>query len=377
GDSYLPRKFKIGVALDTDNSIDVFTNDASFLAITEDDGQGGRETIGYNLNVGGGFGMTHNKADTIARIATPIVFVPKDRAVEAMRTVVAIFRDHGNRSDRRAARIKYLLEAWGVEKFRAEFEARFGPAEDPRDTPRPFQFDHLGRHDQGDGKQWVGVYIPSGRIVANYKNAFRELVTELRPGVTLTASQSILFTDLTPEQADRAEAILSAHDLPLVETLSGARRYHQACVALPTCGLALTDAERALPGVIDHLEGELEPLGLRDVPMTVRMTGCPNGCARPYNADIGLVGRKPGVYHLFVGGGLSGDRVADLFAADVPVGEITATLRPLLERFAEERDDDEGLSDFYRRIKGETDDRKLICGKETPTGEEVLAAVVV
>ncbi|MEM8875390.1 MAG: hypothetical protein AAGD32_14170, partial [Planctomycetota bacterium] len=371
GNSYLPRKFKIGVALDTDNSIDAYTNDASLLAITENG-----KTLGYNLNVGGGFGMTHNKAETIARIASPIVFVPKERAVEAMRTVVAIFRDHGNREERRAARIKYLLEDWGVEKFRAEFEKRFGEAEDPRETPRPFQFDHLGRHEQGDGKQWVGVYIPSGRIVGEYKTAFRKIVSELRPEVVLTPAQSILFTDLTPEQADRVEAILNEHQLPLVETLSGARRYNQACVALPTCGLALTDAERAMPKFIEAFEAELEPLGLLNVPMTVRMTGCPNGCARPYNADIGLVGRKPGVYHLFVGGGLSGDRIADLFAADVPIGEVNAILRPLLQRFAAERFGDESLSDFYRRLKGESEDRKLICGKEEATADQVLGVAV-
>jgi sulfite reductase beta subunit-like hemoprotein len=375
GSQYLPRKFKLGVAIDFDNGIDIYAYDAGLLAVTSDN-----RVLGYNLLVGGGLGMTHNRPETIARVASPIAFVPESLAIRAMRTVVEIYRDHGDRSERRLARIKYLMERWGVERFREELERRLGVTlEAPRAVAPPRQLDHIGRFDQGDGREFLGVFVENGRIAdtpkARYRSAFREIVGRHAPGIRLTPMQSILFTDLTREMADDIERILAEHGVAPLGALSHARRWSMACVALPTCGLALTDAERQLPSVIDEFERELASLGLADVPLTIRMTGCPNGCARPYNADIGLVGRKPGVYHVFVGGGLGGDRLADLYLADVPVGEVLPKLRPLLQRFARDRSPGESLSDFYRRLYDRPRQRALLTGRETPTAPLVQLTV--
>jgi sulfite reductase beta subunit-like hemoprotein len=201
------------------------------------------------------------------------------------------------------------------------------------------------------------------------RTAFREFVAKVRPGVRLTPMQSIIFTDLTADDVDVLQATLRVHGVPTESELGNVTRYSMACPALPTCGLSLADAERVLPGVLRELEGEFAQLGIGDVPLTVRMTGCPNGCARPYNADIGFVGRRPGVYHVFVGGGLRGDRLSDLFAADVKIGQLVPTLRPLLEQYSRERVEGEGLSDYYQRARGNDTPRLLLTGQERPTGE--------
>lgn len=370
GERYLPRKFKVGVALENDNSVDIYTYDCGLIGIIRD----GR-IQGFNLVAGGGLGMTHNKPDTIARMASVIGLVPPQHAVDAVRTVAGIYRDHGNRADRRHARLKYLLELWGVEKFAAEFRSRVSwTLGEPAPMTSPRELDYLGVNAQGDGKWFIGVFVENGRIAnrsdgVHYRSAFRAIVNELRPGVRITPMQSVLFTDLSIENAERARAILREHNVKEVGALSHARRWSMACPALPTCGLALADSERSLPTLIDEIEKALEELGVGDMPLTIRMTGCPNGCARPYNADIGFVGRKPGVYHVFVGGGLGGDRLADLFAADVPVGEVMAMLMPLLSSYAAQRRSGESLSDYYQRQMGRESarPRQVLTGKESPT----------
>ena len=366
-DRYLPRKFKTAVGLSTDNCVDIWSQDVGLLAIVRD----GRIT-GFNLLVGGGLGMTHNKGDTTARLAEALGFVPTEHGVEAVRIVAAIFRDHGNRSDRRHARLKYLLAEWGTPRFRQEFQRRasftLGPAVQ---LPRlPFH-DHLGRHRQHDGRWFYGVFIQSGRIVDTdghrLKTALNQIVTRLRPGIRLTAQQNLLLTDLDPDGIETVERILQAHGVALPTQLSAARRFSMACPALPTCGLAVAESERAIPGILDQFEAELTRLGLRDVPLTIRMTGCPNGCARPYTADIAFVGRSLGLYNVYVGGGLAGDRLVDLYSADVPVADLLATVRPLLQRWAAERTDDEGLGDFYQRLMGLRATRSVVTGRELPT----------
>ena len=373
GQQYLPRKFKIGVAIDFDNSIDLYAYDAGLIAVTENG-----KIIGYQVIAGGGLGMKHNKPDTIARMASPIAFVAPEHGVAAIRTVVAIFRDHGERGDRVHARLKYLLEKWGVEKFQQTFaEYATFPHEPPRELQRPTQLDHIGRFEQGDGKEFLGVWVQNGRISdanelnggVNYRTAFRKIVETLKPTVILTPMQSIIFGDLEPAQVDEAIAILKENKVPTVDDLSNARRYSMACPALPTCGLALTEAERVHPSVVEDIDKHLTELNLQDVPLTIRMTGCPNGCARPYNADIGLVGKKPGQYQLYVGGGLAGNRLADLFAADVKQETVADTLRPLLERFSKERQGEENLSDYYHRAFVGSDDRTILTGREEPTSE--------
>lgn len=378
GPQYLPRKFKVGVALDVDNSVDIFTYDCGLVAATEA-GPQGRTTRGYNLVVGGGLGMTHNKPDTIARIATPIGFVRPEHAVEAVRTVAAIFRDHGDRSDRRHARLKYLLESWGVERFVEEFRCRVAWELAPAIAmPPPRELDHIGLHDQGDGRQFYGVFVENGRVIdrdgVRCRTALRAIVERFAPGVRVTPMQSVLLTDLELGSAVEIESILRDHGMRTVDELSTLRRWSMACPALPTCGLALADSERVMPSLIDTLEEEFRALGIDDVPLTVRMTGCPNGCARPYNADLAFVGRKPGIYHVYVGGGLGGDRLAELFAADVPFDAIVPTLRPLLDRYRRERQVNEPLGDFFQRALRDGDSvgerirpRRILTGRELPT----------
>ena len=366
-DRYLPRKFKTAVGLSTDNCVDIWAQDVGLLAIVRD----GRIT-GFNLLVGGGLGMTHHKGDTAARLAEPLGFVPTEHGVEAVRVVAAIFRDHGNRSDRRHARLKYLLAEWGTPRFREEFQRRASFILEPAvPLPRlPFH-DHLGRHRQADGRWFYGVFIQSGRIVDTpghaLKTALHEIVTRLRPGIRLTGQQNLLLTDLDADGIETVERILQAHGVSLPTQLSAARRFSMACPALPTCGLAVAESERAIPGIVDQFEAELTRLGLRDAPITIRMTGCPNGCARPYTADLAFVGRSLGLYNVYLGGGLAGDRLVDLYRADVPIAELLDTVRPLLQRWSAERAPDEGLGDFYQRLMGLRATRTVVTGRELPT----------
>lgn len=371
GATYLPRKFKVGVAIDSDNAVDIYSYDCGLVAITED----GR-VLGYNLLVGGGFGMTHNKSATFARLATPLAFVAPEHAVDAVRAVCELYREHGNRSNRKQARLKYLVESWGAERVVQTLRTYTDfPLHPPVALALPRQDDLLGLHPQGDGRWFVGAYVENGRVVdrdnRRTRQAFREIVRRLEPEVRLTPMQGILFAQLSPDAAAEALRILNAHGVPTEKELTPLRRYALACPALPTCGLSLAESERALPGVLDALSPLFADLGIDDVPLTVRMTGCPNGCARPYNADIGFVGRRPGVYHVFVGGGLRGDRLADLFLADVKVEQIADQLRPLLLRYAAERNPDESLGDFYQRVMAHgaprREPRRLLTGQETPT----------
>lgn len=367
GTQYLPRKFKVAVGLSTDNCVDIFAQDVGLLAIV-----GRRGIEGFNLLVGGGLGMTLNKGDTTARLAQPLGFVPVEHGVEAVRIVAAIFRDHGNRSDRRHARLKYLLAEWGIDRFREEFQRRaafaLGPAVELPSLPF---HDHLGRHRQADGRWFYGVFVQSGRIVDTpghaLKTALRELITRLSPGIHLTGQQNLLLTDLDAAGVNLVEQTLLRHGVRRPGELAAVRRYSMACPALPTCGLAVAESERAIPAILDELEDELTRLGLRDVPLTVRMTGCPNGCARPYTADLAFVGRSLGLYNLYVGGGLAGDRLVDLYRADVPQAELVEAVRPLLSRWAAERIDQEGLGDFYQRLMGLRARRTTVTGRELPT----------
>jgi sulfite reductase beta subunit-like hemoprotein len=371
GDRYLPRKFKTAVGLSVDNCVDIYSQDVGLLAIVTD----GR-IRGFNLLVGGGLGMTHHKADTTARLAQPLGWVPTPHGVEAVRIVAALFRDHGNRSDRRHARLKYLLAEWGIERFREEFQRRASFQLGPPVALPPLPFhDHLGRHRQPDGRFFYGAFIQSGRIADTpghaLKIALREIVTDLRPGLRLTGQQNLLLTDLDAGGVEAVERILREHGVTPPLELSAARRFSLACPALPTCGLAVAESERAMPGILDQFEAELDSLGLRDTPLTIRMTGCPNGCARPYTADLAFVGRSLGLYNVYVGGSLAGNRLVDLFRADVAIEDLLSAVRPLLVRWAAERLNDEGLGDFYQRIIGRSTPRTAVTGREQPTSELV------
>ncbi|HEX9728553.1 MAG TPA: NADPH-dependent assimilatory sulfite reductase hemoprotein subunit [Gemmatimonadales bacterium] len=369
---YLPRKFKTAVAAAEDNCVDVYAQDVGLVAHTHD----GRVSH-MTVLVGGGLGMTHGKGDTLARLAEPLADVAVDDAATAVRTIAAIFRDHGNRADRRHARLKYLLAEWGSERFGREFRRRIGrPTAPPSPLPAPVYHDHLGPHRQPDGRWFCGVFVQSGRVAdrgsRRLRSALRGIVEDMEPGIAFTPQQNVLFTDLTGEQLTRLDAILRAHGVAPVQDVPAVRRHAMACPALPTCGLAVAESERFLPSVLDRLEAELDTLGLDAVPFTVRMTGCPNGCARPYTADLAFVGRSLDLYHIYVGGRLAGDRMTDLYRADVTGADLVDAVRPLLARWAEERLPDEGLGDWYQRSLGSQSARRMLTGKELPVVEAPL-----
>ncbi len=367
GPQYLPRKFKTGVALSTDNCIDVYSQDAALLAVVEGD-----RIRGFNLLVGGGLGMTHGKGDTMARLAEPLGFVAVEHGAAAIREVAAIFRDHGNRADRRHARLKYLIHERGLAWFRDEFTGRAGfPLHPAVELPTPEFHDHLGRFRTADGTWNYGVFIQSGRIADGehqpLRSALRQVIARHRPGLAFTGQQNLLLTGLTEAAAAEIERALRAAGVTPATELHPVRRYSMACPALPTCGLAVAESERALPALLDRLEAELVALGVADRPLTVRMTGCPNGCARPYTADIAFVGRSLGLYQIYVGGGLAGDRVADLFQDKVREPDLLGALRPLLARWAFEGKPGEGLGDFYQRLLPREAPRRMVTGREAPT----------
>lgn len=376
GELYLPRKFKAGVTVEHDNQIDIYSYDAGLIGVIENG-----SLAGWNVIAGGGLGMSHGRPNTFAQIAEKIGFVPTENGVEAIRVIASIYRDFGNRNDRKNARLKYLINSMGVENFQAEFRKR---CEFEVQPPREFASikidDSMGQREQGDGKFFYGVFVENGRIKdtdsMKLRTALKTIATELDCPITLTAQQSLLFADLEQSDVDRIKAILIEHQVPLVESLSNARRYSMACPSMPTCGLAVAESERVSPELITSIEQRLEELGVGDAELTIRMTGCPNGCARPYTADIALVGRRPGVYHLFVGGRLAGDRMADLYEADVKIEDVLTTLNPLLIRYAADRIEGEGLGDFYQRIFERTEPRRRLTGKETPTFADLQPKLV-
>jgi sulfite reductase (ferredoxin) len=350
GKVYLPRKFKTGLAFPEDNSIDIYAQDLGLLAIAEN-----QAILGYNVLVGGGMGMTHGNANTFPFLARPICYVPADKVVDIAEAVIKLFRDHGNRADRRRARIKYLVHGWGEERFRSVL-AGYVPF--PLDLPRPIEVSdfplHLGWHPQGDGKYFYGISVENGRIKNDgsfrLRSCLRHLVERFGPEIRLTPSQDILLCHLPPDAQGDIERTLQEHGVTLPDRLSLVQKHSMACPAIPTCGLAITESERVLPGIIDQLEAELERLGLAQEKISVRMTGCPNGCARPYQSDIGLVGRSGDKFMVFVGGNILGNRLNFELCDLVPHQQIVPLLVPLLEKFKEEKKPGEGFGDYCQRI---------------------------
>jgi len=350
GTRYLPRKFKVAFAFSDDNCCDVHSNDLGFLAVTQGD-----RLAGFNVLVGGGMGRTHGKTDTYPRLADTLGFAKAGEAVAVAEAVVKVQRDHGNRSDRRHARLKYLLEAQGLDWFRDQVERQLGRRLAPAAAVEVAAIeDHLGWHEQDNGRSFLGIFIENGRIRdgedRRLRTALRRVVETIGSGVHFTPQQNLLLTDIPDRQRRLVDKILSDHGVAGHRALSVVRRWSMACPALPTCGLAVAEAERVLPDVIADLEGELERLGVADAALTVRMTGCPNGCARPYTADLAFVGRSLNKYGVFVGGSMLGTRLGTLYADLVPRDRLVATVRPLFERYRDERLDDERFGDFCYRV---------------------------
>jgi sulfite reductase (ferredoxin) len=349
GKFYMPRKFKMAIGYTFDNCVDLYANDLGLLAITQGD-----EIVGYNLLAGGGMGVTPSAKKTFPAVAKRICYVTPDAVMKAVEAVFKVQRDFGNREDRKLARLKYVIANWGVPQFKAKVEEYYGgPLADPHPDDVYGFNDHMGWDQQGDGLCFYGLNVENGRIKdtpeMRLKTAIREICRTLQPSIRLTAHQSIIFGDIQPQDRTALEDFLRSHGVKLTEEISTVRRWSMACVAWPTCGLSITESERALPGIIDQVEAELARLGLSNEKFTIRMTGCPNGCARPYNCDIGLVGKARGKYTVLLGGRLLGDRLNFLYKDMIPEEEVAATLAPVFAFFKHARQPGETLGDFCQR----------------------------
>jgi sulfite reductase (NADPH) hemoprotein beta-component len=349
GRTYLPRKFKITVAVPPQNDVDVYAHDLSFVAIAK-----GKTIVGWDVLVGGGMGMTHGETDTFPRPADHLGSCTPEQAVDVAEKVVLVQRDYGDRSVRKHARLKYTIETHGLDWFRDQVEARLGyklgPAHVPAFTGRG---DRYGWTKGDDGAWHVTLFIESGRIkdwpTKRIQTGMRAIARMLEGGVIiLTPNQNLTIANITPAQKPVVEALLAEHGMATTAD-SGLRRNAMACVALPTCGLALAESERYMPELLTALEGELTSAGLRQDEIVIRMTGCPNGCARPYLAEVAFVGRGPGTYNLYLGGSFNGDRLNKLYRPDIGHDAIVAALGTLFRAYAEARQPDEHFGDFVIR----------------------------
>ncbi len=368
GKAYMNRKFKTAFALPDDNCTDVHVNELGYLGIVENG-----QLVGYNVVVGGSMGNTPSAAKTFPALAKPLCYVDRADYLRLGEAVLKVHRDHGNRSDRKRARLKYLIHDWGIPAFKAKVEEYLGQTlADPKPIPIRDVDDHLGWHEQGNGKVFLGIPVENGRIKdegnLRLMTGLRVLFQTYGTPARLTCQQSIMLIDLDPSWKRDIERILEEHGIATVEQISTVRRWSMACPALPTCGLAVTEAERTFPAFLDRLEVALAQVGLQDERFTVRMTGCPNGCARPYNADIGLVGRsavksadggnEAGTYTIFLAGRTEGDRLNVMYKDYVPFDQIIEELMPVFERFQADRLDGESFGDFCHRSRCREPDRE-------------------
>src|SRR5450631_249694 len=350
GKAFLPRKFKIAVAVPGDNSVDLYTNDLGVVPVVDAAG----ELAGFNLTVGGGLGMTHGKTATFPRLADEFAVVPAPRLLEAVRAIVIVQRDHGDRSDRRHARLKYLIADKGVAWFREQVEAVAGFAlEAWRPLPPWTSPQFLGWNEAGDGSWFYGVSIANGRVGGALKTALREIVRETRSDLIATPDQNLIVAGIAADGKARVDAILATHAIPAPEALSVREKVAMACPALPTCGLALAESERVLPWIVVQIDEVLQRLNLADDPITIRMTGCPNGCARPFMGEIGIVGVSADKYTLYLGGNAASTRLNRVYREGVRAAEIAEVLTPLFARWAAERTPGEEFGDFCLRAAWE------------------------
>ena len=349
GATYLPRKFKIAVAIPPHNDVDVFAHCLGFIAIVEDD-----KLLGFNVTVGGGMGMTHGNEKTFPRLADVLAFCTPDQVVPVAEKIVAIQRDHGNRVDRANARFKYTVERLGAKWIRDELEKRLGyQLQDAREYKFTSTGDRYGWVEGTNGKWNLGLFIEGGRIVdkegSPLKTGMLEIAKVHKGDFRLTANQNVIIGNVDADDKSTIDALVERYKLDAYKTASGMRRSQIACVALPTCGLALAESERYLPRLVTELESVLEKAGLRDDEIIIRSTGCPNGCGRPYLGEIGLVGKVPGKYNLYLGAGFDGERLNKLYRSSITHEQIIDELSPIILAYSKERDEGERFGDFTIR----------------------------
>ncbi|MGA1601592.1 MAG: sulfite reductase, ferredoxin dependent [Prochlorothrix sp.] len=388
GTHYMPRKFKMAVTVPGDNSIDLLTQDVGLVVMTNKKG----DLQGFNIYVGGGMGRAHNKEETFPRIADPLGYVDKADIYEVVKAIVATQRDYGDRTNRRHARMKYLIEDWGLEKFRQTVEQYFGQALQPSKPLPPFQYqDYLGWHEQGDGKLFVGLPVRNGRVLDRegfqLKTALREIVQRFELPMRVTANQNILLYEVDPQHQAEIQGILDRCGIPGPTQIDTLERYAMACPALPTCGLAITESERVIPSILERIRALLDRLELKNEHLVIRMTGCPNGCARPYMAELGFVGSAPESYQIWLGGSPHQTRLARAYMERMKADDLETTLEPLFMAFKLDRNRNESFGDFcdrvgfdflrefttqYRanpdRYQGKLRERRIRCRVEIPSG---------
>ncbi|MDY6784356.1 MAG: sulfite reductase, ferredoxin dependent [Cyanobacteriota bacterium] len=355
GTQYMPRKFKCSVTVPGDNSIDLYTQDVTLVVIANNRG----ELEGFNVLVGGGLGRTHNKEETFARLADELGYVPKEDVLDLVKAIVATQRDYGDRSNRRHARMKYLIHDWGLDRFRAKVEEYFGKSLAPyRELPSWKYQDYLGWNEQGDGKLFLGISVENGRVKdeGNFclKTALRQIVEQFQLPMRLSANHNIIFYEIDPGLKDKIQNLLEGNGIVSdPEKIDPLTRYSMACPALPTCGLAIAESERAMPGIIDRVRALLDKLGL-DEGIVMRMTGCPNGCARPYMAELGFVGSAPDTYQIWLGGTPNQTKLAKPYIDKLPIAQLESFLEPLLVCFRQQRQATESFGEFCDRVGFET-----------------------
>jgi len=345
GPTYLPRKFKIGIAVPPVNDVDVFSQDLGFIAILDDD-----KLLGFNVVVGGGMGSTHGDARTYPRLGDLLGFVAPEQVLAVAEAVLTTQRDFGNRSDRKLSRLKYTIDKHGLPWFRDEVERRFGAA---LALSREFRFEHSGDRfgwiEGFDGRWHLTLRIESGRVKDAALDGLRDIAALHAGDFRLTPNQNLIIANVGGDDRARIDALVASHGLDGYQRGSALRRFALACVALPTCTLAMAEAERYLPDFLSRLEPLLEKYSLSDAPILLRLSGCPNGCSRPHLGEIALIGKGPGRYNLHLGADFEGRRLNRLYRENLDEAGIVAALEPLLARYAGERDAQERFGDFLLR----------------------------
>lgn len=362
GKTYLPRKFKIGISVPPSNDVDVYSQDIGLIAITDNDDH----LIGFNVTVGGGMGMKHGEPSTYPQLGKLIGYFDKAQAVEVAETILTIQRDYGNRSNRANARFKYTVDRLGVDWILKELNKRLGW---DLESPREFHFDHNGDRygwTEGSGKWHFTLFVQNGRVkdTTDYKlkTALRK-IAEIHTGdFRLSPNQNLIIANVSAEEKENIQQIIDEYGITDGENYTGLRRNSMACVAFPTCGLAMAESERYLPSLLNKIEELLDEAGVKEEEITIRMTGCPNGCARPALAEIAFIGKAPGKYNLYLGGGFTGDRLNKLFKENIGEDEILETLKPIFIHYGKEREEGERFGDFVIRagyVEAVTDGQKF------------------
>ncbi|XP_078436504.1 sulfite reductase [Wolffia australiana] len=348
GTQFLPRKFKIAVTVPTDNSVDILTNDIGIVVVSDADG----EPQGFNIYVGGGMGRTHRLETTFPRLADQLGYVPKEDILYAVKAIVVTQRENGRRDDRKYSRMKYLISEWGIDKFRTTVEKYYGKKFQPfKDLPEWEFQSYLGWHEQGDGALFCGLHVDSGRIGGKMKKTLREIIEKYNLNVRITPNQNLILADIRPSFRRQITTALAQGGLLLPRYVDPLNITAMACPALPLCPLAITEAERGIPDLLKRFRAVFDKVGLKySESVVIRVTGCPNGCARPYMAEVGLVGDGPNSYQVWLGGTPNQTRLAETFMHKVKIHDLEKVFEPLFYQWKLKRHRGESFGDFSMRI---------------------------